>query len=381
MEIGTRAISKRDEYASIRIIRTIHGIGYTAADQNRGFAAEEAARVLGKIGENAAKMDLSEVVLEVVDSLRDIGKNAAKHELLSTIGMLTMVLEAIGLQYTKQAGFRAINALDDIGAEVANHKLDSGFEHYRVGIIESIKAICLKSIEEGLYVGNAVRGLEKIGLKTAEKHFNEATNSVVNALKIIEAKADEMKNERTMLESAISLGNVLSYSCSTEEAIQEYDKVIDRDSKNFEAWRRKGDTLMKMDRYEDALKAYEKLIELGSTVLFGEMIGWYKKESALRVLGRILEADAALANFKEWENRVARSNKFSELVGDAQAAEFMHQFDEAIKLYVQAIEISPKSAYAWYYKGEVLSKIGRNAEADYAFSKAKELGYPQLNIS
>ena len=370
LEIGTLATSKRDEYASIRIVRTIHGIGYIAADQKLEFAAKEATRILGEIGEIAAEQNLTEVVLAVVDALRDIGGKAAENKLLDTIGMLGTVLEAIGLQYTKRAAFRAVNALDKIGVEVANHKLESGFEHYRVGIINSIKAICLKSIEQGLYVGNAVRALEAIGLKTAEKGFKRSTDSVIDALKIIETNAEEVKNERTMIETAIALGNVLSAFGSNEEATREYDKAIDKDSKSFGAWMGKGNTLMKMDRCEDALEAYEKSIEISPTVS-----GWRKKESALRALGRSIEADAALANLKERENREARSCKFSELMGDAQAARLMHECDEAIRLYEEAIEISPKSAYAWYYKGEVLSKIGRNAEADYAFARAKELGY------
>jgi tetratricopeptide (TPR) repeat protein len=369
-EIGTLATSKRDENASIQIIRTIHRIGYMATDQNHRFAANEAAKTLEKIGENAIKMDLPVVVLEVIDALREIGGNAAKHELLATIGMTTMALETIGLQYTKQAGFRAINGLDKIGVEIANHKLDSGFEHYRVGIVESIKAICLKSIEQGLYVGNAIRALEAIGLKTAEKAFNEATDRVVDVLKIIETRSDEVKNERTMIETAISLGNVLSACDSNEEAIQEYNKAIDVDSKSFRAWSGKGDTLMKMGRYEDALNVYEKLLELGPAT-----IGWYKKESALRSLGRNLEADAALATLNEWKNKAEHSNKFFDLTGNAQAAILMSQFEDAVKLYDEALEIRPKSARVWYYKGEVLCKIGRNAEADYAFAKAKELGY------
>lgn len=369
-EIGTLAASKRDEHATIRIIRTIHGIGYMATDQKLDFAANEAARILGDIGGNAAEKNLSEVVLEVVDALRDIGGKAAEHELLMTIGRSTMALEAIGLQYTKPAAFRAINALEKIGVEIASHKLESGFEHYRVMIVKSIKVLCLKSVEQGFYVGNAVRALEAIGLKTAEKRFKEATDSVVDALKIIETKADEVKNERTMIETAISLGNVLSACDSNEEAIQEYDKAIDIDSKNFGAWSGKGDTLMKICRYEDALNAYEKLFERGQSTT-----GWHKKESALRALGRNLEAEAALANLKEWKNKVERSGRFLDLTGNAQAAILRSQFDEAVKLYNEALEIRPKSAHVWYYKGEVLSKIGRSAEADLAFAKAKELGY------
>lgn len=369
-EIGSLAINKGDEYASIQIIRTVHGIGYTAADHKLDFAAKEAAQMLGDMGKNAAEKDLLKVVPVVIDALRDIGGKAAERELLMTVDMLTMELEEIGLQDTKHAAFRAINALEKIGVEIANHKIDSGSEHIRVGIVESIKSLCLKSIEQGLHVGNAVRALKEIGLKTAEKHFLRAKDSVVDALRIIEMKAIELKDNITSIETAISLGDILSSCDSNEEALQKYDEAIDMDSISFRAWEGKGDTLMKMGRYEDALSAYERLFEHGSTTT-----GWRKKESVLRALGRNLEADSAAANLKERENKLALSDKFMEFIGNAQAAILMDQFDDANKFYDKALEIRPKSGNVWYYKGEALSRIGRNNEADYAFAKASEMGY------
>lgn len=284
--------------------------------------------------------------------------------------MMTYQLEAIGKEYTKLAAFRAINALDKVGTEIANHKLESGFEHVRVGIVDSIKVLCLKSIEQGLYAGNAVRALESIGLVTTEKHFLRATDSVVGALKSIETKANELKDNRTSIETAISLGNILSSCDSNEGALEEYDKAIYIDPKNFRAWVGKGDTLMKIHRYEDALGAYERLFDHHPTTT-----GWRKKEMALRALGRDSEADAALINLKELENKQALSGKFMDFIGNAQAAILWDQLDEANKFYDKALEISPKNGNVWYYKGEVLSRIGRNTEADYAFAKAKELGY------
>ena len=119
-EIGSLSISKGDEYASIRLIRAVYGIGYTAADQKLDIVAKEAVRTLGDIGKNAAEKNLSKTYLEVVDILSDIGGKAAENELLGTISMLTMELEQIGLQSTKLVAFRAINALEKIGVEIAS---------------------------------------------------------------------------------------------------------------------------------------------------------------------------------------------------------------------------------------------------------------------
>lgn len=307
----------------------------------------------------------------MIDAVRDIGKKAAEHELLAAIGMSSSALEAIGIQYPKKAAFRATNALNEIGLETANHEFESGYEHYRIGIVESIKAIYLRSIDDGLYAGNAIRGLEAIGLKTAEKRFKRATDSVVNALESIQKKAEATNDEKTMTDIAISLGNVLSEFGSYEQAIQEYNKAIDIDTERFEAWSGKGDAFMKMGKFEDALKAYEKSIELNPTA----RTSYYRKERALRALGRCPEAETALAKAKELESQAERFGKYLDIMSYANAANHRRDDEEAIRLYDKAIEIYPRKPNAWQLKAEVLRKVGRNTEADAAFLEAEKLGH------
>ncbi len=51
------------------------------------------------------------------------------------------------------------------------------------------------------------------------------------------------------------------------------------------------------------------------------------------------------------------------------------QYDEAIKFFDKAIEIKPQYAEAWVEKNIILKALGRTAEAEAAFVRAKELGY------
>jgi len=51
------------------------------------------------------------------------------------------------------------------------------------------------------------------------------------------------------------------------------------------------------------------------------------------------------------------------------------KYDDAIKAYDKAIEINPQFAAAWNKKGNALKTVGRTAEANLAFNKAKGLGY------
>jgi Tetratricopeptide repeat. len=49
------------------------------------------------------------------------------------------------------------------------------------------------------------------------------------------------------------------------------------------------------------------------------------------------------------------------------------KYDEAIKACDEAIRLDPNISEAWYNKGIALKALGRTAEADAAFAKAKEL--------
>jgi tetratricopeptide (TPR) repeat protein len=51
------------------------------------------------------------------------------------------------------------------------------------------------------------------------------------------------------------------------------------------------------------------------------------------------------------------------------------KFKESIEYYDKALKRYPQSGIAWYNKGLALKQLHRDAEANSAFIKAKELGY------
>jgi tetratricopeptide (TPR) repeat protein len=61
----------------------------------------------------------------------------------------------------------------------------------------------------------------------------------------------------------------------------------------------------------------------------------------------------------------------------ARLSSSLASYDEAVKAYDKAIELSPQlgllKADAWQGKGNSLKALGRQADADAAFAKAKEL--------
>ena len=96
-------------------------------------------------------------------------------------------------------------------------------------------------------------------------------------------------------------------------------------------WNDKGNVLVDQGKYDEAIKAYDKAIEINPQL--AEV--WNNKGLALYHQGK---------------------------------------YSEAIQAYDRAIEINPQLAEAWYNKGNALKLLGRTTEADAAFAKAGELG-------
>lgn len=97
---------------------------------------------------------------------------------------------------------------------------------------------------------------------------------------------------------------------------------------------------------------------IGRSQSYGET--WNNTGKALDLLG--LHKEAARAYARAWyENGFA-------LLGQG-------KYDESLKFLDKAIELDHELAAAWYNKGVGLSRLGRTAEADVAFAKARELGY------
>jgi len=117
-----------------------------------------------------------------------------------------------------------------------------------------------------------------------------------------------------------------------DEAIKAYDRAIDLDPKYASAWNNKGIALDELGKYDEAIKAYDKAIDLDPKYTSA----WYNKGIALDELGK---------------------------------------YDEAIKAYDRAIDLDPKDALAWHNKGVALKRLGRTKEADAAYVKAKKLVY------
>lgn len=139
-----------------------------------------------------------------------------------------------------------------------------------------------------------------------------------------------------------------------EDAIKAFDKAIELDPNYVEAWHGKGiifDDLAvfnnEPDRYNQSLSAYDRAIELTA-------------DNETRRLALAYEGKAVA---------------LSHMGRDLPESESQAKYVEALKYYDKVIRLDPNCIEAWNGIGVALKTLSRDADANAAFAKAKELGY------
>ncbi len=163
-------------------------------------------------------------------------------------------------------------------------------------------------------------------------------------MEIQEIKVGEMQISKNELSSKeiILEGNGHFYKKEYDEAIECYDRAMELDANNPEAWFDKGCALGKQKRYDEAIEWYDKAMEMKPDYAFG----LNNKGNALDNLGRPGEAiewyDKALEI--EPDDAITLSNK-------GLALDKLGKHKETIESYDKALEINPNHADALYSKG------------------------------
>ena len=138
------------------------------------------------------------------------------------------------------------------------------------------------------------------------------------------------------------------------------------DSNDVWGWRNKGGALYFLGKYTEAIKCYDKAIEIDPD----NPVVWNNKGLALDSLGKYDEAitsyDKAIKidpnDADAWNNK-------------GLALDSLGKYDEAITSYDKAIKIDPNDADAWNNKGLALDSLGNTDDAKKCYDKSRELGY------
>jgi tetratricopeptide (TPR) repeat protein len=131
-----------------------------------------------------------------------------------------------------------------------------------------------------------------------------------------------------------------------------------------EEWLEKGVDLANREKYEEALKAFDKALEINPQ--FAEVL--INRGIALNNLARYEEA------LEDFEKAMEINPDFAEAwTGKGVALYYLGRYKEALEAFEKAIEINPQYANAWYNKGITLDKLKKYEEALKAFEKAIEI--------
>ncbi len=115
-----------------------------------------------------------------------------------------------------------------------------------------------------------------------------------------------------------------------ERALDAYEQALRQESADADALRGKGNALVGLSRYEEALAAFEQAVALAP------------HPATYVSMGRVLAT--------------------------------LERFDEAVHAYEQAVALDATYASAYTGLSEALSRLGRTQEAEQASARAKQLG-------
>jgi tetratricopeptide (TPR) repeat protein/tRNA A-37 threonylcarbamoyl transferase component Bud32 len=180
-----------------------------------------------------------------------------------------------------------------------------------------------------------------------------------------------------------------------EDALVAYNRAVELRPKYADAWKSKGNTLVALKRYEEARNAYDKAIQIQPE--YWE--AWIGRGNALDSLQQYKEAinafDAAIKSkpdsLEAWNSRgnvQIKLQQYSEAIASFDKAvqlqpsyawawnnrgwalHNLRRYEEAVKSYDQAVESKPDFPQAWYQRGNALINLQKYQEAVESYDKA-----------
>ncbi len=231
-------------------------------------------------------------------------------------------------------------------------------------------------------------------------HIEEAANHLLRALALTpvgEAPTPVNPQASESADDLITRGRALTAQSKYAEALPLFERATQLAPGSFDAFANLGYTFIQLDRGEKALPALERATTLDPD----SVIAWYNKGWALDEIQRYEEALAA------YDRALALDPNYTDAWNNKGMALYnLGDLDKALIAYERALNLDENFAIAWYNKGTVLENqkryeealsayergfdpndvrdwsgkarclraLGRNAEAEEADRRVKELG-------
>lgn len=177
------------------------------------------------------------------------------------------------------------------------------------------------------------------------------------------SKAIELDPSFTGLEAQLYRAGVLAELNRYDEAVAAYDKIIETVPANdtmtmyaAQVWAGKGNVLEKMGPHNEALKAFDKALEMDPS----NMAAMQGRGLALNAMGRSSEANTSFAKAKELgalNGTFAQDKTADEWSKKGQDLDRNGSYEEAVFAYNRAIELEPNNATLYIAKVPSLNML------------------------
>lgn len=165
-----------------------------------------------------------------------------------------------------------------------------------------------------------------------------------------------------MPEAYSGKGDVYYYQNKNTEALEQFERAINLDSKYPEAYNGKGLILADLKNYKEALDFFDKAIELNRRN--GEF--YYNKGQSLE---QLQDGEMALQCYLKAVEIDQNDDEFYNLLGLA-FKKYREDYNKAFEAFHRANQINPRSPFYFYEKGLVLDILNRGDEAIACFREA-----------
>jgi tetratricopeptide (TPR) repeat protein len=212
-------------------------------------------------------------------------------------------------------------------------------------------------------------------------------------------------------EALFHLGEVYQQDGNYQFAFNEYDRIIKIDPKNEQAWVKRGEVLMPLQRELEAVDSFKSALDINEeNSAAGEWLRSIKRENqklmaraidrstnrdfrgAIELYDKILVRDpdnlqallgkgTMYRRLEKWPASLEALNRVLVLDPENVAAvrnkievfESVQSWDEALECYDEIIERSPDNYLDWVRRGDVLFELEKTDDAIESYRKAEEL--------
>jgi len=210
--------------------------------------------------------------------------------------------------------------------------------------------------------------------------YGDSLEAYGGVIKVFEGSDDEekTKEKKVYIEAWHSKGIVLGHLKRYEEALEAFEKAIEMDSKHFRAWYNKGVAFFYLKKYKNSLKSFKKAIRVFEHELEADE---ENKEIKLRYIEAYYDKGVILYSLKRYRKALEAFEKAIEInpgyadawSGKGAAFHDLKRYGKALEAYEKAIEINPKYVHPYIGLGKLFFEQGDLGRASDKVEKALEI--------